>query len=98
MKSWMTEDVKEELIRCFSNTPTTIQAIEKLRGMKQRPGENAILYAARYEVIHFRANQLIAEQQNQPGEMMFYAGTLQDQLRRKSTQENTFHQKTPIGI
>ena len=51
--------------------------------MKQRPGENARLYAARYEVIHFRVNQLMAEEQNQSGEMMFYSGTLQDHLRRK---------------
>ena len=77
------EDVKEELMRCFSNAPTTIQAIEKLRGMKQRPVENARLYAARYKVIHFRANHLTAEEQNQSKEMMFYAGTLQDQMRRK---------------
>ena len=77
------EDVKEELMRCFSNATTTIQAIEKLRGMKQIPGENARLYAARYKVIHSRANQLTAEEQNQPGKMMFYAGTLHDHLWRK---------------
>ena len=70
-------------MRCFSDAPTTIQVIEKLRGMKQRPGENARLYAARYKVIHFRVNQLTAEEQNQSGEMMFYVGTLQDHLRRK---------------
>ena len=29
------EDVKEELMRCFSTTLATIQVIEKLRGMKQ---------------------------------------------------------------
>ena len=51
--------------------------------MKQSPGENARLHAARYEVIYFRANQLMVEEQNQSGEMMFYAGTLQDHLRRK---------------
>ena len=77
------EDVKEELMRCFSNAPTTIQAIEKLRGMKQRSGETARLYAARYAVIHSRANQLTAEQQNQSGEIMFYAETLQNHLGRK---------------
>ena len=45
------EDLKDELMRCFSNAPTTIQAIEKLRGIKQRPSENTRLYAARYKVI-----------------------------------------------
>ena len=74
---------RKSLMRCFSNAPATIQAIEKLRGIKQRPGENVRLYATRYEVIHFRANQLMAEEQNQSGEMMFYVGTLQDHLRRK---------------
>ena len=37
------EDIKEELKRCFSNTPTTIQAIGVPRGMKQRQGEQARL-------------------------------------------------------
>ena len=27
------EDLKEEIMRCFSNTPTTIQAIGVLRGI-----------------------------------------------------------------
>ena len=38
------EDIKEELMRCFSNAPTTIQAIQVLRAMQQRPGEIARLY------------------------------------------------------
>ena len=46
------EDLKEELMRCFSNAPTMVQAISLLRGIKQRQGENARLYAARYEVVH----------------------------------------------
>ena len=49
------EGVKEELMRCFSNALTTIQAIGVLRGMKQRPDEQARLYTVRYKVIH-RAN------------------------------------------
>ena len=48
------EDIKEELMRCFSNAPTTIQAIQVLRAMQQRPGEIARLYTARYEIIHYR--------------------------------------------
>ena len=69
-------------MRCFSDAPTTIQVIEKLRGMKQRPSDNARLYAARYEVINFKADQLMAEEQKQSREM-FYAGILQDHQRRK---------------
>ena len=80
------EDVKEELMRCFCDTPTTIQVIEKLRGMKQRPGENARLYAARYEVIYFWTNQLTADS------WMFYTARSSEE---KTTEENTFHLQTP---
>ena len=47
------EDIKEELMRCFSNAPTTIQAIQVLRSMQQKPGEQARLYTAHYEVLHY---------------------------------------------
>ena len=77
------EDIKEKLMRCLSNAPTTFQAIQVLRAMQQRPGEQARLYTARYEVIHYRVNQLMADEQKQNGEMMFYAGTLQGPLRIK---------------
>ena len=48
------EDIKEELMRCFSNAPTTIQVIQVLRAMQQRTGEIARLYTARYKIIHYR--------------------------------------------
>ena len=35
----MNEQVKEEIMRCFSPAPTRRQAIEKLRAMHQKPGE-----------------------------------------------------------
>ena len=89
------KNVKKELMRCFSDAPTTIQAIEKLRGMKQIPGENARLYAARYKVIHFRANQLMAEEQNQSGEMMFYSWNATRSPEEETTQEDTFYLQTP---
>ena len=82
----------------FRQCPTTIQTIEKLRGMKQRPGENARLYADRYEVIHFRVNQLTAEEQNQSREMMFYMGALQDHLRRKLLKRIHSTYRPPKGI
>ena len=70
-------------MRCFSNAPTTFQAIKVLRDMQQRPGEQARLYIARYEVIHKRANRISADDQNQNGEMMFFAGTLIPPLQKK---------------
>ena len=92
------ENLKNELMRCFSNAPTTIQAIDKLRGIKQRPSENTRLHAARYKVIHFRANQLMAEEQNQSREMLFYAETLQDHLRRKLLKDTHSNYRPPRNL
>ena len=77
------EDIKEELMHCFLNAPTTIQAIQVLRSMQQKPREQARLYTACYEVLHYRANQLMADEQTQNGEMMFFAGTLLPPLQKK---------------
>ena len=38
--------------------PLSIQAIQVLIAMQQRQGEIARLYTARYEIMHYRANQL----------------------------------------
>ena len=54
------EALKEEIMRCFLNAPTIFQAIQVMREMQQRPGEQARLYITQYEVIHYRANQLTA--------------------------------------
>ena len=70
------EALKEEIMRCFSNAPIISQAIQVMREMQQRPGEQARLYIAQYEVIHYRANQLTADEETQNGEMMLYAGIL----------------------
>ena len=68
------EDIKDELMCCFSNAPITIQAMQVLRSMQQKPVEQARLYTAHYEVLHYRANQLMADEQTQNGEMMFFTG------------------------
>ena len=33
------EDLKEEIMCCFSNAPTKIQAIQALRAIRQKPEE-----------------------------------------------------------
>ena len=38
------EALKEEIMRWFSNAPTIFQAIQVMREMQQRPGEQARLY------------------------------------------------------
>ena len=77
------EDLKEEIMRCFSNAPTKIQAIQALRAIRQKPDEQARLYTAHYEALHYRANQVTADEQGQNGEMMFFALTLLCPLQRK---------------
>ena len=77
------KDFKEEIMRCFSNSPTTIQAIGVLRGIRQRQNEKAQLYAAKYEFVHNRANQITPEEQTQMNEMIHYASTLLPHLWKK---------------
>ena len=59
------EDIKQGMMCCFLNAPTTIQAIQVLRSMQQIHREQARLYTACYEVLHYRANQLMADEQTQ---------------------------------
>ena len=77
------EDLKEEIMHCFSNAPTKIQAIQALRAIRQKPDEQARLYTAHYEALHYRANQVTADEQGQNGEMMFFTLTLLHPLQRK---------------
>ena len=51
--------------------------------MQQKPREQARLYTACYEVLNYRANQLMADEQTQNGEMMFFAETLLSPLWNK---------------
>ena len=70
-------------MRCFSNAPTKIQDIQALRAIRQNPNEQARLYTARYEALHYRANQVTADEQGQNDKMMFFALTLLHPLQRK---------------
>ena len=86
------DDLKEEIMRCFSNAPTMIQAIGVLRGIRQWQNEQAHLYAARYEFIHNRAHNIQLEEQTQVSEIIHYASTLLPHLQRKLLQKlNSFH-------
>ena len=61
----------------------TIQAIGVLRGIQQRQNEQACLYAARYELVHNRANHISPEEQPQVNEIIHYASTLLPHLCKK---------------
>ena len=91
------EDLKEEIMRCFSNAPTTIQAIGVLRGICQRQNEQACLYATRYEFVHNRANYITPEEQTQVNEIIHYASTLLPHLQKKLLKKmNNYHRPNTL--
>ena len=77
------DDLKEEIMRCFSNAPTMVQVIGVQRGIRQRHNEQACLYTARYEFIHNKAHNIQPEEQTQISELIHYASTLLPHLQRK---------------
>ena len=86
------DDLKEEIMRCFSNAPTMIQAIRVLRSIRQQQNEQAHLYAARYEFVHNRAHNIQPEEQTQISELIHYASTLLPHLQGKLLMKlNSFH-------
>ena len=93
------DDLKEEIMRCFSNAPTMIQAIRVLRGIRQCQNEQAYLYAARYEFIHIRAHNMQPEEQTQISELIHYASTLLPHLQRKLLKKlNSFYQPKSLRV
>ena len=81
------EQVKEEIMRCFSPVLTRRQAIEKLRAMHQDPDEQICQYIVRHEVAHLRALKLTADEQCSRSEIIEFAINLQpfaqDKLLKK---------------
>ena len=81
------EQVKEEIMRCFSPAPTRRQAIEKLRAMHQEPDEQMRKYIVRHEVAHLRAHRLTADEQCSTSKIIEFAINLQlfvqDKLLKK---------------
>ena len=77
------ENLKEEIMRYVSNAPTPIQAIGMLGGIRERQNEQAWLYAARYEFLHNRANQIALDKQSQMNEMIHYVSTMLSHLQKK---------------
>ena len=77
------EQVKEEIMRCFSPAPTRRQAIEKLRAMHQEPDEQMHQYIVRHEVVHLRALRLTADEQCSTSEIVKFAINLQPFIQDK---------------
>ena len=77
------EQVKEEIMRCFSPAPTRRQAIEKLRAMHQEPNEWMHQYIVRHKVAHLRAHRLTADEQCNTSEIIEFAINLQPFVQDK---------------
>ena len=77
------EQVKEEIMRCFSPAPTRRQAIEKLRAMHQEPDEQMRQYIVRHKVAHLRAHRLTADEQCSTSEIIEFAINLQPFIQDK---------------
>ena len=81
------EQVKEEIMRCFSPAPTRRQAIEKLRAMHNEPDEQMHQYIVGHEVAHLRAHKLTADEQCSTSEIFEFTINLQpfvqDKLMKK---------------
>ena len=81
------EQVKEEIMRCFSPAPTRRQAIEKLKAMHQEPDEQMHQYIVRHQVAHLQAHRLTVDEQCNTSEIIEFAINLksfiQDKLLKK---------------
>ena len=77
------EQVKEEIMRCFSPAPTRRQAIEKLRAMHQEPDEQMHQYIVRHKVAHLWAHRLTADEQCYTSEIIEFAINLQPFIQDK---------------
>ena len=77
------EEVKEEMMRCFSPIPMRRQTIEMMRTMHQEDGEQMHQYIVRYEVAHARAHRLSPDDQLSSGKIIEFTMTLQPIIQDK---------------
>ena len=77
------EQVKEEIMMCFSPALTRRQATEKLRAMHQESNEQMCQYIVRHEVAHLRAHKLTADEQCSTSEIIEFAINLQPFVQDK---------------
>ena len=77
------EEVKEEMMRCFSPIPTRRQAIEMMRTMHQEEDEQMRQYIVRHEVAHKRAHRISPDDQISSSKIIEFAMTLQPIIQDK---------------
>ena len=80
----LTDDqIREEIMMCFSLALTRRQALERLRAMHQETDEQMWQYIVRHEVAHLRAHKLTADEQCSSSEIMEFAMKLQPYIQDK---------------
>ena len=77
------EEVKEEMMRCFSPIPTRRQAIEMIRTMHQEYNEQMHQYIVRHEVAHTRAHRISPDVQISSSKIIEFIMTLQPIIQDK---------------
>ena len=80
----LTDDqIREEIMMCFSLAPTRRQALEKLRAMHQETDKQMWQYIVRHKVAHLKAHKLTADKQCSISEIMEFAIKLQSYIQDK---------------
>ena len=77
------EEMKEEMMRCFSPIPTRRQAIEMMRTMCQEYNEQMHQYIVRHEVAHTRAHRISPDDQISSSKIIEFGMTLQPIIQDK---------------
>ena len=77
------EEVKEEMMRCFSPITMRRQGIEMMRTMHQEDDEQMHQYIMRHEVAHARAHRLSPDDQLSSSEIIEFVMTLQPIIQDK---------------
>ena len=77
------EEVKEEMMRCFSSISTRRQAIEMMRTMRKEDDKQMRQYIMRHEVAHTRVHRISPDDQISSSKIIEFAMTLQPIIQDK---------------
>ena len=75
-------ELVEKILQMFSDTPTTTQAITKLKALQQGENESILAYNQRYRILVERVEGQPIEQITSPVAMEMYLGTIIPPIRK----------------
>ena len=76
------KEMEERILQHFSDIPTTTQAIEKLKSLRQEENESILAYNQRYKVLAERVEGRLIQEVQSAVAMEMYLGTIIGPLRR----------------